>query len=222
MASDATGETGDMFMYGGMTSDATVPSQTARVLCVDATTSGGAPPANMFEWFAVASGEQEKGVMPLTSTVSPKHLQRSTLTGYGDDTRALLFGGDDGTTVQSGTWILTRTSFEAATQTLSSWSWNEHVANVGETTPSARTGHAAVAFPDQQGEEGRTVVMVFGGQGQGGAAIDDGASTFLFSTDTATWHAATRADVDQAPQAREGHTMVYMSEDHAVYLFGGW
>ena len=62
MASDATGETGDMFMYGGMTSDATVPSQTARVLCVDATTSGGAPPANMFEWFAVASGEQEKGV----------------------------------------------------------------------------------------------------------------------------------------------------------------
>ena len=220
-------DAGDLFVFGGMASDASSPSNDARVLHVEDTSSS---PSDMFEWFAVAAGSQE-GVMSLSSAVDakPKSLQRATLTGYGDDSRALLFGGDDGTTVQSDTWILTRTAAaspatndaDKAAATLASWSWTKHVANVGETTPSGRTGHASVSFPDQK-SDGRTVIMIFGGQGQGGSAVDDGANTFMYFTETATWRAVPRTDIDMAPKAREGHTMTYMPEDRAVYLFGGW
>ena len=227
MSTGTKQDAGDLFVFGGMASDASSPSNDARVLHVEDTSSS---PSDMFEWFAVAPGSQE-GVMSLSSAVDakPKSLQRATLTGYGDDSRALLFGGDDGTTVQSDTWILTRTAAattatndaDKAAATLASWSWTKHVANVGETTPSGRTGHASVSFPDQK-SDGRTVIMIFGGQGQGGSAVDDGANTFMYFTETATWRAVPRTDIDMAPKAREGHTMTYMPEDRAVYLFGGW
>ena len=70
--------------------------------------------------------------------------------------------------------------------------------------------------------DGRQIIMIFGGQGQGGSAVDDGANTYLFSTETATWRAVPRTDIDAAPKPREGHTMTFMPEDRAVYLFGGW
>jgi hypothetical protein len=209
MPSDTDGEEGDLFMYGGMTSESSEPSKDARVLRVSKDTN------NMFKWYAVAQGTPQTGVMSLSSQTSPKNLQRSTLTNFGDNTRALLFGGDDGAAVQGGTWILTRKKGRE----ISSWSWEEHKATVGETIPAGRTGHSAISFNDR---DGSIMIMIFGGQGQGGEAIDDGINTFLFATETGTWRAVPRTALDIVPKTREGHTMTYMPEDHAVYLFGGW
>jgi hypothetical protein len=226
MPSDTDQDAGDLFAYGGMASDASSPANNARVLRVTAATNTGSP-SDMFEWFAVTAGANQNGIMSLSTNAAaaPLNLQRATLTSYGDNSRALLFGGDDGTTVQSGTWVLTRTPAEAAgipeSNGLPSWSWQKHAASVGESVPSARTGHASVAFPDQK-VDGRQIIMIFGGQGQGGSAVDDGANTYLFSTETATWRAVPRTDIDAAPKPREGHTMTFMPEDRAVYLFGGW
>ena len=225
LPSGTDGDEGDLFVYGGMTSDASdEPSNNARVLRVSSGPKGN---TSLFEWFAVATGKQE-GVMELLAEknekISPGKLQRSTLTSFGDGRRALMFGGDDGRDVQGGTWLLEREDADAAATAaeLPSWKWTEHVPSVGEDVPSSRTGHASVSFNDQKGSDGTTMIMIFGGEGQGGSAVDDGAKTYLYASETSTWKAAVRSDIDLVPKPREGHTMTYMPEDRAVYLFGGW
>jgi hypothetical protein len=219
LPSTTDGDEGDLFLYGGMASDAEAPSNNARVLRVSAGEKGG----TAFEWYAVATGKQE-GLMELVTEKdanNPGSLQRATLSPLDDGRRAMMFGGDDGHDVQGSTWILERTN-PVAPAVLPSWKWTEHAAAVGEDVPSPRTGHAAVTFLDATSSEGVPTVMIFGGESQGGGAVDDGAKTYLWSSETLTWKAVPRADVDAAPKSREGHTMTYMPENRAVYLMGGW
>jgi hypothetical protein len=229
-----SGQRGDLYVHGGVFELQNGPVANAVALRVDANADPKATPAHpAFQWFAVVPDGDANAEAADTMTLkhneqagnalAPGKLQRATLTHFGTADKALLFGGDDGLTVKGETWTLERTG-GGTPESLPTWTWTQHLTAVGEEAPTARTGHAAVAFPQNRGRDGgQTMVMVFGGEAQGGAPVDDGEATFLFNTETARWSAVPRkSGIDGPhPSARTGASLTYVAEEHAVYLFGG-
>jgi hypothetical protein len=229
-----SGQRGDLYVHGGVFEPQNGPVANAVALRVDANADPKATPAHpAFEWFAVvpAGGVNADAADKMTlkhneqagHALAPGKLQRATLTHFGTADKALLFGGDDGLAVKGETWTLERTG-GGTPESLPAWTWTQHLTAIGEEAPTPRTGHAAVAFPQNRGRDGgQTMVMVFGGEAQGGAAVDDGEATFLFNTETARWRAVPRkSGIDGPhPSARSGASMTYVADEHAVYLFGG-
>ena len=210
-----SGQRGDLFVAGGVYDPTVGPVAAAVALRVNANADKAAK-QDGFKWFAVVPESKAdaaaKDAMVLKQTgqqkqaSAPGKLQRATLAHFGSADKALLFGGDDGLSVKGETWTLER-SGGGTPESLPSWTWTQHRAAVGEQVPAPRTGHASVAFPQSRGRNGgQTMVMVFGGEGQGGAAVDDGEVTYLYNTETARWNAVPRkSGIDgPCPSTRTG------------------
>ena len=226
-----SGQRGDLFEMGGVYEAEVGPVADAVVLRVNANADESKKEKG-FKWHAVLpKGDMNSGsadIMALEKgpngkLESPGKLQSATLTHVGSADKAVLFGGDDGTSVQGDTWTLQRTG-GGTPESMPSWSWTKHAVAVGEEAPTPRTGHAAVAFPESRGAGGENpVVMVFGGKAQGGGPVDDGENTYIFSVETARWRAVPRkSGIDgPSPSPRTGASLTYVAAERAVYLFGG-
>lgn len=121
-------------------------------------------------------------------------------TGYAGSSAALLFGGEGDNGLLGDTWTLDEATLQ----------WQARPAPNTFSDPSARTGHAATAFPG-------IGYLMFGGLGRTGTGQD----TLL--NDTWSWSSGWSQvnTFNAAPSARFAHAMATDTATNKVILFGG-
>jgi hypothetical protein len=120
--------------------------------------------------------------------------------------KMIIFGGYDGTNYLSNTAIMSNTLNPA------SGTWTNASSN---NSPNERSGHSAIAYPDQSDPTNKSIMLIWGGK-NGTTAFSDGKK---FNTSTG-WF-STSINSATAPSARHNHIAVLTSDNDKMVIFGG-
>ncbi|HEY8643284.1 MAG TPA: PKD domain-containing protein, partial [Candidatus Dormibacteraeota bacterium] len=179
---------------GNCTIVATSPSSAAGTVNVIVITPGGTSPASNDQftydpaWFS-------------STATGPSGREGAAMAN--DGTEVVLFGGSNGLTDLSDTWIWTGSAWTSSTA----------------TGPSARQG-AAIAYDSSHGS-----VVMFGGDCTLLVLNCDLNDTWTWSSTTKTWTAGqanNSAPGGNQPSQRAGAMMVFDANRGQVILFGGY